>query len=170
MVVMNTEKERSYLISKIVRSYLGHNRLTANQLSDLITTVHQAIGHLGKAPEQEEPRTPAVSVRRSVHRDYVVCLDCGYKGKTLRRHISTQHGLSRDQYLERWGLKSEHPLTAPAYSERRSSMAKSLGLGRKPATPVSPAEISASAPAPVDVGQASEATRTRRRTRSGSKL
>jgi len=68
-----------------------------------------------------------------------VCLDCGYRGKTLRRHISTRHGLNRDDYLKRWGLRSDHLLTAPAYSERRSAMAKGFGFGRKstvPATPV----------------------------------
>jgi predicted transcriptional regulator len=115
----------------LVRSYLGHNRLATNQLSDLITTVHPAIGQIGQAPEQEAPRILAVSVRRSVTPEYVVCLDCGYRGKTLRRHISTRDGLSRDQYLQRCGLRREHPLTAPAYSERRSSMAKTFGFGRK---------------------------------------
>jgi hypothetical protein len=91
-----------------------------------------------------------VSVRQSVHQDFVVCLDCGYRGKTLRRHINSQHNLSRDEYRQRWGLRSDHPLTAPAYSEQRSTLAKALGLGRKPkalvaqaATPVVPA-------APVD--------------------
>ena len=76
--------------------------------------------------------TPAVSVRRSVHRDHVICLDCGYRGKTLTRHIATRHGLSADQYRQRWGLRSNQLLTAPAYSERRLTLAKELGLGRKP--------------------------------------
>jgi hypothetical protein len=67
-----------------------------------------------------------------VRHDYVVCLDCGYRAQMLRRHISTRHGLSRAEYLSRWGLKSDHPLTAPAYSEHRSTLAKQLGLGRKP--------------------------------------
>src|SRR6516165_3625027 len=88
-------------------------------------------GNSGRPPAPEEPLTPAVSVRRSVHRDYVICLDCGYRGKTLRRHISVRHGLSRDEYLQRWGLLSDHPLTAPAYSEHRSTLATALGLRRK---------------------------------------
>jgi predicted transcriptional regulator len=77
--------------------------------------------------------------RHPVHRDYVICLDCGYRGKTLRRHITTQHGLSRDEYLNRWGLRRDHPLTAPAYSEQRSTVAKALGLGRKPKAQVAQA-------------------------------
>jgi len=71
-----------------------------------------------------------VPVRRSVQRDAVLCLDCGWKGKMLRRHLNTRHGLSAEQYLRRWNLGSEHPLTAPSYSEQRSTLAKELGLGR----------------------------------------
>lgn len=106
-----------------------------DQRSDLITPVHRTIGPLGQPSQPEEVRTPAVSVRRSVHRDYVVCLDCGYRGKTLRRHISTRHALSPDGYRRRWGLRSNHPLTAPVYSEHRSTMARARGLGRRLATP-----------------------------------
>jgi predicted transcriptional regulator len=71
-----------------------------------------------------------VPVRRSVQRDAVVCLECGWKGKMLRRHLSTRHGLTGEQYLKRWNLPSDHPLTAPTYSKQRSSLAKELGLGR----------------------------------------
>jgi predicted transcriptional regulator len=116
----------------MVSSYVRHHSVEANQLSDLITTVHRAIGQLGQPVQSEKSLLPAVSVRRSVHHDYVVWLDCGYRGKTLRRHISTRHGLTRDEYLRHWGLPSDHLLTAPAYSERLSEMAKSIGLGRKP--------------------------------------
>ena len=122
------------LTAKIVGSYLRHHNVGASQLPDLIATVHRSLSGLGQQPHAEEALTPAVSVRQSVRPDYVVCLDCGYRGKTLRRHISSRHGLSRDEYVRRWGLQPDHPLTAPAYSERRSSLAKQLGLGRKPKT------------------------------------
>src|SRR5712672_24016 len=127
---MNNEMVDPHLTTKIVRSYVRHHTVGAGQLSDLITTVNRALGELRQPHHPEEVLTPAVSVRRSVHQDYVVCLDCGYRGKTLRRHISTRHGLSRDEYLTRWGLRRDHALTAPAYSERRSTLAKELGLGR----------------------------------------
>ena len=133
---MNTEEVSPHLTAKIVMSYVRHHRLVADQLADLITSVHRAIGQIGQPPQAEEVLTPAVSVRRSVHRDYVVCLDCGYRGKTLRRHISTRHGLSADEYLQWWELRSNHFLTAPTYSERRSILAKELGLGRKPVAKV----------------------------------
>src|SRR5213592_2968746 len=153
----------------IVRSYVRHHRVGTDQISDIITSVYQAFGQLGQPVVAEEVLVPAVSVRRSVHQEYVVCLDCGYRGQTLRRHISTRHGLSRDEYLSRWGLRSDHPLTAPAYSERRSTLAKSLGLGRKPAAHATTAVLPPAA-TPVDVDQGSEATPTRRRrSRSVSK-
>src|SRR5215472_13492892 len=117
--------------------------LQAQPSVQLITSVHGALGRLGQPVQPQEVLIPAVSVRQSVRHDYVVCLDCGYRGKTLRRHIATRHGLSRGDYLKRWGLKSDHPLTAPAYSEHRSTMAKALGLGRKSKAAV----ISAATPA-----------------------
>src|SRR6516162_5679621 len=91
---VNTEKVNPRLTTEIVRGYVRHHRLGPDQLPDLIASVHRTLGQLGQPPEPEEVRTPAVSVRRSVHRDYVVCLDCGYRAKTLRRPVSTRHGLS----------------------------------------------------------------------------
>src|SRR5215472_6622005 len=111
---MNNEVLDPHLTTKIVTSYVRHHTLGADQVSELIRSVHRALGELGQPVQPQEVLTPAVSVRRSVNRDYVVCLDCGHRGKTLRRHIATRHGLSRDDYLKRWGLKSDHTLTAPS--------------------------------------------------------
>jgi len=159
---VNNEEVNPHLTVKIVGSYVRHHRLVPDQLPDLITSVHRAIGQLGQPSEPEEVLTPAVSVRRSVHRDYVTCLDCGYRAKTLRRHISTRHGLSGDEYRQRWGLRSSHLLTAPAYSERRSTMAKARGFGRKLATPVAPAKTSKASFAAVDAARNTKASRIRR--------
>jgi hypothetical protein len=88
----------------------------------------------------------------------------------LQRHIGTRHALNRDEYLKRWGLRSDHPLIAPAYSERRSTLAKALGLGRKPKAAVLPAVPPRPAPTPVDVVKDSQATPARgRRSRSAAK-
>jgi len=145
---INTEEINPHLTAKIVVNYMRHHRLVPDQLGDLITSVHRAIGQLGQPPELEEVLTPAVSVRRSVHRDYVICLDCGYRGKTLARHIATRHGLTKDEYRQRWGLRSNHLLTAPAFAERRSTLAKEAGFGRKPvATAAPPPKPAASTPA-----------------------
>jgi predicted transcriptional regulator len=118
-------------VTKIVASYVGNHTLAPDQLSTLIISVQQTISQLGKLIQPEPARTPAVPVRRSVRRDQVVCLECGFRGKTLRRHLSMRHGLQVGEYLRRWDLSNDHPLTAPMYSEQRSAMAKQLGLGRK---------------------------------------
>src|SRR5215469_14188751 len=168
-MIVNTEETNPHSTAMIVSSYVRHHTLRPEQLSDLITTVHHALSHLGQPIQTEEVRTPAVSVRRSVHHDYVVCLDCGYRGKTLRRHIATRHGLNRDDYLKRWGLRSDHPLTAPSYSEQRSMLAKELGLGRKAAAEVATARTSR-ARVSADADPRSQVKTTRRRsTRSASK-
>ena len=136
---MNTENAAKNVdlrsVTKIIASYVGNHKLSPDQLSALIVSVQQALRDLGKPAEIAAPRTPAVPVRRSVQHDSVVCLECGFKGKTLRRHLGTRHGLQIAEYLRRWDLPTDHPLTAPAYSEQRSAMAKQLGLGRKPGRP-----------------------------------
>ena len=94
---MNTEESNPHLTAKIVVSYVRHHRLVPDQLADLIASVHRAIGQLGQPPEPDEVLTPAVSVRRSVHRDHVICLNCGYRGKTLR--------FFADEAAKKWPLR-----------------------------------------------------------------
>jgi predicted transcriptional regulator len=117
------------LVAKLVSSYVKKNHLPPADMPALINTVYQSLLSLGK-PHEPEPPTPAVPIRRSVTRDYVVCLECGWRGHVLRRHLQARHGLSPDEYRRRWRLLSDHALVAPAYSERRSGIAKQLGLGR----------------------------------------
>ena len=119
------------LTSNIVAAYVRRNQIGADQLPVLIGTVHRALVGLGEpATKAKEARTPAVPIRRSVHRDYVVCLECGWRGQMVKRHLNTSHGLTVGQYRARWNLSPDHPITAPSYSERRSGLAKQLGLGR----------------------------------------
>jgi predicted transcriptional regulator len=132
------------LTTDIVAAYVRRNQIGADQLPALISNAHQALIGLGKpATEANQERTPAVPIRRSVGRDYVVCLECGWRGLILRRHLTTGHGLTVEQYRARWNLTHDHPITAPSYSERRSGLAKELGFGRggrslESATPENP--------------------------------
>jgi predicted transcriptional regulator len=118
------------LATKITAAYVRRNQVASDQLGTLISTVHQALASLGKQVTEVGARTPAVPIRRSVHHDYVVCFECGWRGLMLRRHLATGHGLTVEQYRARWSLPREHPMVAPGYSERRSSLAKQIGLGR----------------------------------------
>src|SRR5262249_2827248 len=117
--------------AEIVAAYVSHHQLTAEQLGSLIRNVHMALSNLGHPAEEPVERIPAVPIRRSVQRDYVVCLECGWRGKVLRRHLGSAHELSPAEYRQRWSLSREHLLTAPAYAEARSGLAKRLGLGRR---------------------------------------
>jgi len=120
------------LAAKLVAEYVRRNQIASDQLPTLIETVRQALWRLGAPAEVVGPeRAPAVPIRRSVTRDAVVCLECGWKGRTLRRHLTTRHGLGVDQYRSRWKLRPDHPITAPSYSERRSAMARDIGLGQR---------------------------------------
>jgi predicted transcriptional regulator len=127
-------------VAEIVSSYVRHHKIEPDKLVGLIVEVHRALARLGhRASPAQEPPKPAVPIRRSVRHDYVVCLECGFRAQALRRHLRVQHGLEVAQYLARWNLSSDHPVTAPAYSDRRSAMAKQIGLGRQRAPAQPPA-------------------------------
>jgi predicted transcriptional regulator len=117
-------------VAEIVSSYLKKNQMAPADLPALITSVYQSLQSLVKA-QDPELQTPAVSVRQSVTRDYVICLDCGWRGVILRRHIAAMHGLNNSEYRAKWNLPHEHALTAPAYSERRAAIANQIGLGQR---------------------------------------
>ena len=117
------------LIVQIVRSYLVKNCVAIDQIGDLIASVYQTLSGLGKSPPcaVAKQMKPAVPIRQSVKHGYVVCLECGFRGATLRRHLRVRHGLEVVAYRARWKLPSDYPLTAPTSSERRSK----AGLGYK---------------------------------------
>ena len=118
------------VVAEIVGSYVSHNSIAAGELPNLIAIIHRSLAELGQPPKISTVPTPAVAINRSYGRDFVVCLDCGWRGKMLRRHLTTAHGQSPDKYRARWGLRITHPLIAPGYSERRSTLAKQIGLGQ----------------------------------------
>ena len=125
-----------YQVAHIVSSYVRHHQIGPDQLVRLIVEVHQALANLRRgAPPVQEPRKPAVPIRRSVQQDYVVCLECGYRAQTLRRHLRVAHDLEDADYRTRWKLPADHPLIAPSYSARRSRIAKEIGLGRRAPEP-----------------------------------
>lgn len=118
----------------IVSAFLSNNITPAADVPSLIRNVHETITALD-APKEipvEAERVPAVSIRASVKPDAITCLECGYKGKMLKRHLATAHGMDEVEYRARWNLPGDYPLTAPNYSAKRRDLAKQIGLGRKP--------------------------------------
>jgi predicted transcriptional regulator len=155
--------ENQLRTSQIVAAYVRKNLVPIDQIAGLINSVHLTLAGLGNGVAEEPRLVPAVSIRRSVHADYIICLECGYKGKMLKKHLQSRHGLSVAEYRTRWKLSYDHPMTAANYSEQRSQFAKSLGLGRKPAqSAVMPAVASeTTAEKPARRRSASKATGTR---------
>jgi predicted transcriptional regulator len=121
------------MTADVVAAYAGNNSLPALELTKAINAVHASLTSLnddGGAPA--EPPKPAVSIRRSVRPDYIICLEDGKKLKMLKRHLRTTYGMTPDEYRARWGLASDYPMVAPTYAKQRSEFAKKIGLGRKP--------------------------------------
>lgn len=119
------------LTARLVSAYVRTNDLPADQLPELIATVQSALFQAPHPQPEEPPATPAVPVRRSVTADAIICLECGWTGKALRRHLLAAHGLTPADYRDRFGLPATYPLTAPAYAEKRSRLAKEQRLGKK---------------------------------------
>ena len=123
------------LTSDIVAAHVSNNDVGVSDVPTLITSVYSALSGLGGEMASDSPRPePAVSVRSSIKKDHIVCLDCGKKMKMLKRHLSTEHDMTPEEYKARWELPADYPLVAPAYAETRRDLAKKIGLGRKPGT------------------------------------
>jgi predicted transcriptional regulator len=121
------------LTAGIVSAFVSNNPVTAGEIPALINQVHSALLRVssgGKDPAAE-PLKPAVSVKRSVAPDYIVCLEDGKKFKSLKRHLRTQYNMTPEQYREKWGLPADYPMVAPNYAAARSKLAKDMGLGQQ---------------------------------------
>ena len=121
------------LTAEIVSAYVSNNPMAADQLPSLIKSTFQTVSPLSAEPVQATTpnKEPAVPIKKSVTNEYIVCLENGKKFKSLKRHLMAHHGLTPDEYRKRWGLSPDYPMVAPAYAERRSKLAKDIGLGRK---------------------------------------
>jgi predicted transcriptional regulator len=121
------------LTASIVSAYVSNNAVQAQDLSSLINQVHTALtrvsgGHIETA---SEPLKPAISLKKSITPDYIVCLEDGKKFKSLKRHLRTQYSMTPEQYREKWGLAPDYPMVAPNYAAARSELAKQMGLGQQ---------------------------------------
>ena len=123
-------KELIAWTADIVASHVQNNSVAIGDLPQLIKTVHESLAGLSGDSPAEKPQ-PAVSVRRSVTPDYIVCLEDGRKLKMLKRHLATAYGMTPEDYREKWGLPADYPMVAPNYAKQRSSLAKKIGLGKR---------------------------------------
>ena len=122
------------LTADIVSSYVANNSVPVSELSALIHNFHQSLTQLGRPVVHEnKQQEPAISVRKSVTSDFIICLEDGKKFKSLKRHLHTRYNMTPAEYRAKWGLPSDYPMVAPNYSAARSNLANAMGLGRKAA-------------------------------------
>lgn len=120
------------LTTKLVAAYLGNNPMAARDIPDLIRSTYAALATAATPePPAAERQQPAVSIRKSVTAEAIICLDCGQSQKMLKRHLATAHGLTVDEYRTKWSLPADYPMVAPDYAAHRSQLAFKIGLGRK---------------------------------------
>ncbi|HUF85999.1 MAG TPA: MucR family transcriptional regulator [Thermohalobaculum sp.] len=121
------------LTSDIVAAHVSNNAVATTDLPPLIETVFKKLAELGGEPAVPEVELkPAVSIKKSLHDDYLICLEDGKKLKMLKRHLKTSYDMTPEEYRAKWGLPPDYPMVAPSYARKRQELAKKIGLGRKP--------------------------------------
>ena len=132
MTEQSTSNDLLALTTEIVAAHVSNNTVSVNDLPTLINQVYQSLATIGQSPAvtSERPQ-PAVSVKRSVHPDYIICLEDGKKLKMLKRHLKTAYNMTPEEYRDRWQLPPDYPMVAPNYARQRSRLAKEIGLGTR---------------------------------------
>jgi predicted transcriptional regulator len=120
------------IVADIVSAYVSNNSIASNDLAGLIANVHQALLQAAQGPRESvaEPLKPPVPIKKSITPDYLICLEDGKRFKSLKRHLRTRYDMSPQQYREKWGLPPDYPMVAPNYAQKRSSLARQMGLGQ----------------------------------------
>src|SRR5271155_1871760 len=120
------------LTTEIVAAHVSNNTVAVGDLAQLINQVYQSLANIGSVPAAPVTRPqPAVSVKKSIQPDFLVCLEDGKKLKMLKRHLKTAYNMSPEAYRERWNLPPDYPMVAPNYARQRSRLAKEIGLGTR---------------------------------------
>jgi len=121
------------LTADVVSAYVSNNTVAASELPALISDVFNALRTTSEASNEPEPEPlkPAVSIKKSITPDYIICLEDGKKFKSLKRHLRTHYDLTPEDYREKWGLAADYPMVAPNYAAARSELAKKMGLGQQ---------------------------------------
>lgn len=125
-----SEEDILKLVTEIVTAYVSRNAVAAEDLPNVIKSVHATLGSIQGAESGAPTRAPAVPVKKSVTPDYIVCLEDGKKLKMLKRYLRAQYGLTPEAYRAKWNLPADYPMTAPNYAAKRSDFAKQIGLGK----------------------------------------
>ena len=120
------------LTTEVVSSYVSNNSISVTEIPDVISQVYKSLSSVGgdNVTIGDRPQ-PAVPIKKSITDDYLICLEDGKKLKMLKRHLKTAYNMTPEAYRERWGLPTDYPMVAPSYAEKRSRLAKDIGLGTR---------------------------------------
>lgn len=126
------------LTSEVVSAYVSNNPVSTNELPNLINEVYASLAKVAGSESGASAHNtkPAVPIKKSLHDDYIICLEDGQKFKSLKRHLRSHYDMSPEEYREKWGLPADYPMVAPNYAKARSRLAREMGLGRKPGTKI----------------------------------
>jgi predicted transcriptional regulator len=119
------------LTTQIITAYVSHNTVSADELPKLLQQLFETLSGIDRGGQAAIAPKGAVSVRKSITPDYIICLEDGKKLKMLKRHLKTACNMTPDEYRTRWGLPSDYPMVAPNYAKRRRKLAKAIGLGTR---------------------------------------
>ena len=129
---MENQRDLVRLAAEIAAAYVSANTVPSQDLPAIIRTIHNALLEVSGSPsaQPENTQEPAISIKKSVTADYIICLEDGKKFKSLKRHLRTRYGMTPDEYRSKWGLGHDYPMVAPNYAKERSNLAKRMGLGQ----------------------------------------
>lgn len=129
---MDNQRDLVRMAAEIAAAYVSANPVQAQDIPALIRTIHGALLEVAgvAGPVADVAPEPAVSIKKSVTADYIICLEDGKKFKSLKRHLRTRYSMTPDEYRAKWGLAHDYPMVAPNYAKERSNLAKRMGLGQ----------------------------------------
>lgn len=117
--------------TSIISAFVANNTIPRENLSALIADTFRSLARVDQTQAPVEDLKPAVSIKRSIHPDHIICLEDGKKFKSLKRHLMSHYNMTPQEYREKWGLPSDYPMVAPSYALARSELAKKMGLGQR---------------------------------------
>lgn len=149
----------------IVTAHVGNNMVAVGDVPAIIESVYTTLSRLGGQSQQTTRKEPAVSIRASIKPDYIICLEDGKKLKMLKRHLMANYNMTPAEYRAKWDLPSDYPMVAPNYAAVRRTLAKAIGLGKKPEAAAKPVRVikkpvAAAKAAPAPKAQAARSKKT----------
>lgn len=121
-----------HLVVEIVSAYVTNNKIPSEDLGQFVQSIHGVLAGIANhdSINNEAAPKPAVSIRKSITPDYLICLEDGKKLKMLKRYLRTNYNMTPEEYRLKWNLDPDYPMVAPNYASQRSAFAKKIGLGR----------------------------------------